>query len=303
MIAPSPDDWEPEPKNQVILEDLQKNVEDNKTDDNSADGTDNYKLPISKFSESLKFMLNRKMKLDDKDINAVIQIVVDDIRHQHNCAHISVFRKAAEILISTYPYSFAIVNGNNEIVNTDSISLIQKMTNRNNYLNKSVSRFSLIDNKNMKNKNKKPNLNLSEDDMKLSEEKRIWLKDNFDSINEIDMVEKYFKDTFAFQRFFLNNVLEPPSIDEIRDIWPILLKPRFLKFHYTLLFKKQMDLRKTILENITKFNKILQKTNRVRSRKAIHTEREFIEGVLEYFNELHHQIYTEYDVSYIYMYN
>lgn len=300
MVAPSPDDWEPEPKHQLVEP---RNIIDGIVSEDCSsnyfvDSPDNYKLPVSKFSENLKFMLNKKMKLDDKDTNTVIQIVVDDIRHLHNCAPIAVFRKAAELLISTYPYSFAIVNNSNEIVNTDSISLIQKMTNRNNYLNKSGTKYSTTDYKNPKIKIRKPNmLDLSADDMKSYEEKRIWLKDNLNSVDEIDLVEKYFKDTFAYQRIYLNNIIEPPTIDEIRDNWPILLKPRFLKFHYNILFKKQMDLRKTILENIVKFNKILQKTNRIRSRKAINSEREFIEGVFEYFNELHHQIYTEYDVG------
>lgn len=293
MVAPSPDDWEPELKTQSILLDSKKNDEASYSEDLISERSDDYKLPVNKFSESVIFMLNRKMKLEDKDINAVLQIVVDDIRHQYKCAHTFVIRKAADILISTYPYSF----GSNAMVNADS--LIQKMINRHNYLNKSVGKFSSTDNKSSKNNNKKvnQNLDLTDDDLRLYEEKRLWLKEHFNSTIEADVVDKNFNDTFAYQRLYLNNVLETPSIDDIRENWPILLKPKFLKLHYSLLFSKQMDLRKTILENIVKFNKILQRANRIRSRKAICSEREFIEGVFEYFNELHHRIYTEYDVS------
>lgn len=300
MVAPSPDDWEPELKNQSNLVDTKKNDEVSYTKNFIAERSDNYELPITKFSETLMSMLNRKMKLEDKDINTVIQIVVDDIRHQYKCAHSVEFRKAAVKLISAYPYSFAIFNSNHEIISADSTSLVQKMINRHNYLNKSFGKFLTTDNKSSKSKNKQQvdqNLDLSDDDMRLYEEKRLWLKDNFNSITEAELVEKDFKDTFAYQRVYLNNLLETTSIDDIRENWPILLKPKYLKLHYSLLFNKNTDLRTTMLENIAKFNKILQRTNRIRSRKAISSEREFIEGVFEYFNELHHRIYTEYDVS------
>lgn len=136
-----------------------------------------------------------------------------------------------------------------------------------------------------------------DDDMLLFEEKRLWLKDNINSTTEVHEIEKVFRESFTYQRLYFNSAFETLTIDEIRKNWPILLKPKFIKLHYSLLFNKQMDLRKTIFENIPKFNKVLQKSNRIRNRKAISSEREFIEGIFDYFNELHHQIYTEYDVS------
>ena len=47
--------------------------------------------------------------------------------------------------------------------------------------------------------------------------------------------EKEFVFTFAFQRFFLNNLQNPPNVEEIEDLWPILFNLEFYYWHYELL--------------------------------------------------------------------
>lgn len=76
-----------------------------------------------------------------------------------------------------------------------------------------------------------------ENNEELSEERKIYLE-----MSEQESVEKAevdFSATYGHQRQFLNNLQSPPSVADVKKIWPILLFKNYYFWHYGFLTNMQ----------------------------------------------------------------
>lgn len=64
---------------------------------------------------------------------------------------------------------------------------------------------------------------------------------DFSDINNHEHIFKLLDETFAIQRLFLNNQEMPPTLQDIRKEWPVLLIKEVLVWHYKKLMGQDLD--------------------------------------------------------------
>lgn len=175
-----------------------------------------------------------------------VHFVINETRKISTSLPISVCRIIAKEAITKFPYSFGIVNEHGNVIDKEAVTLLSCLSNHNNYLNAKYKRkpvFSDVKKKDIK-KIKSlsegiPGFSGSDASDDPSEEKRIFLNLNSSIMNlnkNLECkVDAFFKDTFKLQRNFINNFKNIPTITDIQNEWPHLLKKKYLKTHFDLL--------------------------------------------------------------------
>lgn len=195
-------------------------------------------------------------KVSVLDEKTVCHILVRYIRAQFRDVSSTVFHTVGNKLREKYPLSFGhtLRTGNN-IITTKYDPFVNGMINRNNYLKhykdkNTVSNYKVVD------RNKK---GISKTAQIFKNAARNWQPINYpDNENEQSLIQKiqwiltmsskvlktaeeneiilkYMDTTYCLQRTFLNNVIAPPTIEQIKEEWPFLLEKPCLIRHFSFL--------------------------------------------------------------------
>jgi len=198
-------------------------------------------------------------------------------------------------------------------------TLFLKLRDRNNYLNRPHMKRSLSQTLNIPLKKQKKVLSAKagcsnwqpEKYMESETEDTIENKAEFlrqvilqqESLaNDFDLQNKiysYLEITFPAQRLFLNNVHKPPTIQDIKTSWPILLKREFMFWHYQKLMGHSIN----ILEEqmLKKQSKILRYGHLKKYNDIINSpdiiEIKSIKIIMKHFKEDFYGLFKTYPVS------
>lgn len=201
-----------------------------------------FKITLQFVSASIKAILDSGNVLG-KNEHEFIQSVVTEMRDKSKILPRSVCRNVAKQIILKYPKSFEI--GSSDI-DVSAIVLTTSMMNHNNYINRrdkmmkpdsarrpgNIKRINSLED-GIPNFFCHPLNTYSENE---NEERRLWLKQNcnISNLNAADSgkMQKYFSDSFNAQRTFLNQFDNPPTVKQISEEWPHLIRNSYLKQHF-----------------------------------------------------------------------
>lgn len=225
----------------------------------------NIRRPFSKLEnyeiEWEKFTCTAREKLNDKSrkwhlIRDVANGIVGEMRDIKKRIPVESIADVAEVLVDLCPDTFAdkYKSGSKEgqIMGKGTATLIRKMVNRNNYLNRPHNSDDLNNTLKVPLKSRKllqslrvgcPNwqpegyaAGITPD---IAEEHRVFFLDykNFSEDDEeiFHSCLTKFKESFPLQRLFLNSVDNPPKHGDIATTWPCLLDSFYLNMHFRLL--------------------------------------------------------------------
>ncbi|EDW80237.1 uncharacterized protein Dwil_GK21066 [Drosophila willistoni] len=205
-------------------------------------------IPWSKVPNDIMKLLRGKNSLG-KRLNTLGNILVDALRERSAQIPIRVFRQVAQQAAEKYPDSLLEKDREGQLIATSPQSLISKMINRNNALNRPQKRTSgssgsgtfeiHISTKKRKSgcasvvTSNGANLALNRD----LEHKKELLISCYRGSSSIDAatITEYMKVCFPLQRSFFNNSEKIPDIKAIKDNWPYIFNKEMLYQHFELL--------------------------------------------------------------------
>lgn len=218
----------------------------------------NFDIPWHIISFGIMDQLKNGKKLSVFDQKTVCHILVRFIRNKFGDVCTTIFHTVGNKLREKYPQSFGctLQNGKN-ILTTKYDPFVNSMINRNNYLKhyKNVDHIILSTAASSSNNNK----GISKTAQVFKNATKMWQPKNYpDNENEESLLMKKqwlvnisqkgmltedenqqvltFMDlTYCIQRTFLNNVISPPTLDQIKENWPFLLQKPCLDQHFKFL--------------------------------------------------------------------
>lgn len=254
-----------------------------------------------------------------KCLNKLANLLVDELRERS--AHIPprVVRDVAHQAAEMYPESLLEKDREGQQITTTPHSLISKMINRNNSLNrpqkrassgsseihissgsssskkrKSIGSGSTVAGGVASNGNAKASLALNRD----LEEKKELLIASYNGIANVEAatIAEYMKECFPLQRAFFNNSEKIPDIKAIKDNWPHIFTKELLYQHFELLMSIDPRLLEKRLagerERIFKFFK-MSKNKKVNALEE--TNANVVRGLAYHFNEDPDYIFKQLD--------
>ncbi|TDG44495.1 hypothetical protein AWZ03_009073 [Drosophila navojoa] len=272
-----------------------------------------FSIPWSKVPNDIMKLLRGKTSLG-KRLNALANLLVDALRERSSHIPLLVFREVAQQAAEKYPDSLLEKDREGQQIATTPQSLISKMINRNNALNRPQKRASSstadlhITSSNSSSSSKKrksaatavasngnaKSLALNRD----LEEKKDLLISSYrgDSKVEQSTIDDYMKECFPLQRAFFNNSEKIPDITAIKDNWPYIFNKPLLYQHFELLMsidprvlEKRFASEKERLFKFFKMSKN-KKVNALEENNA-----NIVRGLAYYFNEDPDYIFKQYD--------
>lgn len=209
----------------------------------------NYKIDWKDLPKAIMEALNKNEPIGDR-LHDFVHFIIAEMRLISKHLTIPICRNVAKQITGLFPKSFGILDHHGQIVDVDSVLLTTTLINHNNYLNRK-EKVTLIPMKRIEPKNVKrvrslfndiPNFTGIETEESQSiekmEEDRLWLKNNANvQLNDKDSKNRdvLFDKTFNLQRSFINNFESPPTIEQIKHEWPLLMKKKYLLRHFNLL--------------------------------------------------------------------
>ncbi|XP_043463964.1 uncharacterized protein LOC122499583 isoform X2 [Leptopilina heterotoma] len=201
-------------------------------------------------------------------ITYFVNEIVFQMRNIKTSIPLRAFQTVAQQIVAEYPKTFQDKRLNNQVLGNGCHTLSHKLLNRNNNLNRPENGTTLSKDLGINCKSLaalkiaragclhwQPDLKLPLENF---EQKRIFLRnwilnqnqvlDERQMLANMEEAEKNFVLSFAYQRKFLNNLLHPPTYEDIQDSWPILLNEKFFFWHYKLLMGHDIDLMDEALE-------------------------------------------------------
>lgn len=277
-----------------------------------------FSIPWSKVPDDIMKLLRGKRNLG-KCLNKLANLLVDELRERS--AHIPprVVRDVAHQAAEMYPESLLEKDREGQQITTTPHSLISKMINRSNALNRSQKRASsgsseihIISSSSSSKKRKsiaagstaasgvasngnaKASLALNHD----LEEKKELLIASYSGIANVEAatIAEYMKECFPLQRAFFNNSEKIPDIKAIKDNWPHIFTKELLYQHFELLMSIDPRLLEKRLaserERIFKFFKMSKnkKVNALEENNA-----NLVRGLAYHFNEDPDYIFKQLD--------
>lgn len=265
-----------------------------------------YKINWNDFPKTMLQALQKGEPLGNRYNDFVHQLVAE-MRNISKFLTVPVCREIAKQILNIYPKSFGILDHTGKLMDLESVHLTTTIINHNNYLNRR-DKVKCIPQKNVKPRNLKRVISLVKDIPNFSgvqleaektqeqlEEDRIWLKNNATVVlNEIDSQKRdiLFDSTFNLQRKFLNNFDTPPSIQQIKFEWPLLMKKKFLLAH----FNKLMNFESNVFyEN---FQKSIKNINTICNTLQSQNNDDFsaFSNIVQHFKENMEYIYCNFPV-------
>lgn len=274
-----------------------------------------FSIPWSKVPNDIMTLLRGKTSLG-KHLNTLANLLVDALRER--CSHIPilVFREVAQQAAEKYPDSLLEKDREGQQIATTPQSLISKMINRNNALNRPQKRANsnttdlhiTSSNSSSSKKRKSGNgsaaavasngnaksLALNRD----QEKKRDLMIASYRGAAKLEpaTIDDYMKECFPLQRAFFNNSEKIPDITAIKDNWPYIFNKPLLYQHFELLMSIDPRLLEKRFasekERLFKFFKMSKnkKVNALEENNA-----NMVRGLAYHFNEDPDYIFKQYD--------
>ncbi|BFF94667.1 uncharacterized protein DMAD_12244 [Drosophila madeirensis] len=209
-----------------------------------------FSIPWNKVPNDIMKLLRGKSSLG-KRLNTFGNILVEALRERSVHIPIKVFRQVAQQAADKYPDSLMEKDREGQLLATTPQSLISKMINRNNALNRPQKRASGSSNSgnfeiHITSKKRKSSVGGSSapngDAKALAasrdlEEKKELLISSYRGSTTVEpaTITEYMKECFPLQRAFFNNSEKIPDITSIKDNWPYIFNKELLYQHFELL--------------------------------------------------------------------
>ncbi|XP_022227248.2 uncharacterized protein LOC111077329 [Drosophila obscura] len=209
-----------------------------------------FSIPWNKVPNDIMKLLRGKNSLG-KRLNTFGNILVEALRERSVHIPIRVFRQVAQQAAEKYPDSLMEKDREGQLLATTPQSLISKMINRNNALNRPQKRASGSSNSgnfeiHITSKKRKSSVGAATaangDAKALAasrdlEEKKELLISSYRGSTTVEpaTITEYMKECFPLQRAFFNNSEKIPDITSIKDNWPYIFNKELLYQHFELL--------------------------------------------------------------------
>ncbi|XP_002018666.2 uncharacterized protein LOC6593754 [Drosophila persimilis] len=211
-----------------------------------------FSIPWNKVPNDIMKLLRGKHSLG-KRLNTFGNILVDALRECSVHIPIRVFRQVAQQAAEKYPDSLLEKDREGQLIATTPQSLISKMINRNNALNRPQKRTSGSSNSgnfeiHISSKKRKSSVgatSAANGDAKAKdlaanrdlEEKKELLISSYRGSTTVEpaTITEYMKECFPLQRAFFNNNEKIPDITSIKNNWPYIFNKELLYQHFELL--------------------------------------------------------------------
>ncbi|KAH8281494.1 hypothetical protein KR054_000866 [Drosophila jambulina] len=206
-----------------------------------------FSIPWSKVPGDIMKLLRGKGSLG-KRLNTLGNVLVEALRERSVHIPIRVFRQVAQQAAEKYPDSLLEKDREGQFIATTPQSLISKMINRNNALNKPQKRassgtFEIHISSGKKRKYGGATAAASNGDAKALalnrdlEQKKELLISSYRGSSPLEpsTVMEYMKECFPLQRAFFNNSEKIPDITAIKENWPYIFDKAVLYQHFELL--------------------------------------------------------------------
>lgn len=207
-----------------------------------------FSIPWTKVPNDIMKLLRGKSSLG-KRLNTLANLLVDSLRERSQHIPMRVFREVAQQAAEKYPDSLLEKDREGQQIATSPQSLISKMINRNNALNRPQKRASSgsseihITSSSKKRKSgglaggaSNGNANLKAINRDLEEKKELLISSYRGSTKvEPATIAEYMKECFPLQREFFNNSEKIPDITSIKENWPYIFNKDLLYQHFELL--------------------------------------------------------------------
>ncbi|XP_070163042.1 uncharacterized protein [Polyergus mexicanus] len=184
-------------------------------------------------------------------IHTVVNRIVSEMRNLQEFIPSKAFKIIAKKVIEKYPQTFKDMDEDGKCFGDGGHTLYLKLRDRNCYLNRPHMKRSLSRSLNIPLKkqrkvlsakvgcsNWQPDNYVESETEDIIEDKteflrQVILQDDLKSDPDIQKkIYLYLEVTYPAQRLFLNNVHKPPTIQNIKTSWPILLQKKYLFWHY-----------------------------------------------------------------------
>ena len=203
-------------------------------------------------------------------VNRVIDFVINDIRKIKENIPTKCLKIIARKMVDKYPTMFKDVDDDGVVLGDGTHSTLHKLIDRNNYLNRPHKRslISTIISSPTNIKIRKKMLSAKAGCSNWQPTETDQTEDNIDEIQKVlqaqsksvnyskeeeETVINNLEKTYAAQRQFLNEI-DSSSISNVIEQWPILLKEKFLFWHYEKLMSHSIS-------NLT--NNLLRKQRKI----------------------------------------
>ncbi|EDW03984.1 uncharacterized protein LOC6561753 [Drosophila grimshawi] len=210
-----------------------------------------FSIPWSKVPNDIMRLLRNKTSLG-KRLNSLANLLVDALRERSAHIPTRVFREVAQQAAEKYPESLLEKDREGQQIATTPQSLISKMINRNNALNRPQKRASssgtsdlhITSSSSLSTKKRKSSAphaaNGNAKSVALNrdlEHKKELLIASYRGSSTVDIatIAEYMKECFPLQREFFNNSEKIPDITAIKDNWPYIFNKDLLYQHFELL--------------------------------------------------------------------
>ncbi|CAH0553345.1 unnamed protein product [Brassicogethes aeneus] len=206
---------------------------------------ENFKIPWHLLPKSAKTELENESR-KRSIISKVVNIVVEEMREIKNHIPISAFKLVAKKIINKYPRTFQDQDEDNEVFGDGIGTLVSKLVDHNNYLNRPHKTKQNSGNS-LKIKKRKvliaragcPEWEASAStSVEPSNELENYELDNSEFTD--DFLTKYLEAHYSKQRDFLNKLI-PPTVHQIKATWPVFENVKYISLHFHKLTKTNLD--------------------------------------------------------------
>lgn len=265
-----------------------------------------FKIPWGKMDDDVIKECEKGNK-NKRITTYVVDTIVNEMRKYKKIIPSKAFRIISTKVIEIYPNMFRDVDDDNVVFGEGTYTFSKKMTDRNNYLNRPHVKRSILHDFEIKiDKRRKMNVakagcsNWQPDDYPEKEtetsleEKRIFLKNA--AKNETQDEEKilnYLNITYVCFRKEIN--FKNPTVEALKNDWPIIFKQKYLFWHYTKLMGHSIEI---LAENFRQKKSTILKFGI--QKKYINSEdssdRHVLDTISKHFKEDIHTFLLKYEV-------
>ncbi|KAH8389195.1 hypothetical protein KR200_009837 [Drosophila serrata] len=257
-----------------------------------------FLIPWSKVPGDIMKLLRSKGSLG-KRLNTLGNVLVEALRERSVHIPIRVFRQVAQQAAEKYPDSLLEKDREGQFIATTPQSLISKMINRNNALNKPQKRSSsgtfeihISSGKKRKYGGTAASSNGDAKALALNrdlEQKKELLISSYRGSSPLEpsTVIEYMKECFPLQRAFFNNSEKIPDITAIKENWPYIFDKAVLYQHFELLMSiDPRVLEKRLAGEKERFFKFFKgsKNKKINSLEE-ESNANLVRGIAYHFNE------------------
>ncbi|XP_030384344.1 uncharacterized protein LOC115631670 [Scaptodrosophila lebanonensis] len=267
-----------------------------------------FSIPWNKVPNEIMKLLRSKNSLG-KRLNTLGNILVDALRERSAHIPTRVFRQVAQQAAEKYPDSLLEKDREGQLIATTPQSLISKMINRNNALNRpqkrqSSGKFEIhIAAKKRKTSNGNGLVAANGDVQAMAvnrdlDNKKALLISSYRGSATVEpaTIAEYMKECFPLQRAFFNNSEKIPDITSIKDNWPYIFNKDMLYQHFELLMSiDPLVLEKRFLAEKERIFKFFKTSKNKKISGLEESNANVVRGIAYFFNEDPDYIFKQMD--------